>query len=362
MLGFQLEGLGWYTYEIVKHWLTHNQDVKWTLLFDRRNDVFAEFDVQRIVIGPKTSHTPSIAYWNERPLTSWLNKNHVDVYFSPDGFIPLRTAVPCVPVVHDLAPLVFPQYMRWRDYVYYRLFQLRMIRRAALVLTVSNFSKNEIVKLSGIKSNLVAVAYNGLHSGFTSPNNDEANIKDVKEDSPYFIYYGSIHPRKNVFGLIKSFELYREKGGLASLVLAGRSAWKVEEVEKTIKQSNASEYIKWLPYLDSHELQMTLRMSIGLVYISHYEGFGLPVLEAMASGVPVITSSHSSMSEVGGDAVLTCDPLDHAAVAQQMKRLSKDHILRSKLIRLGLERAKEFNYYQSSQNILKLLKKLTHED
>lgn len=361
MLSFHLEGLGWYTYEIVRSWLVHNQEVKWTLVFDRTCDVFSEFDVERIILGPKTSHTPSIAYWNEGPLTRWLNKAKPDIYFSSDGFIPLRTSVPCVPVVHDLAPLVYPQYMRWRDYIYYRVFQLRMIKRAKIVLTVSKFSKNEIIKLSGIPPDHIAVAYNGLHSGFSPENLPVIDQSKFGISQPYFFYYGSIHPRKNVFGLIKSFELYRQNGGTATLVLAGRSAWKVGKVESTINSSSVSEHIKWLSYLEADDLHAILRMSLGLLYISHYEGFGLPVLEAMASGVPVITSSDSSMSEIGEEAVLTCHPLDHEDIARQMKRLTTDKNLRMELIGRGKRQAAKFSYFDSSQNILKILKSNLNE-
>ena len=361
MLGFDLEGIGWYTYEIVRQWLTHHDDIKWTLIFDRSCDILSEFHVDRIVLGPKTSHTPSIAYWNEVPLTQWLNKHKPHIYFSSDGFIPLRSSVLCVPVVHDLAPLVYPQYMRWRDYIYYRLFQLKMIRCACMVFTVSNFSKNEITKLSGVSPDLVHVAYNGLHSGFTDRFSVTEEVHKLDIPDQYFIYYGSIHPRKNVFGLVKSFEIYRANGGQASLVLSGRRAWKVDDVEQTIVKSPAADYIKRLPYLENNVLQHVVKQSLGLVYISHYEGFGLPVLEAMASGVPVITSANSAMSEIGGQAVLTCPPLNHEEVARQMKRLEEDVGLRLSLIEAGRKQAQKFSYVTSSMNILKLLKTKINE-
>ena len=346
---------------MVRHWLANNPEVKWTLIFDRPCDAFASEKVDRVILGPTTSHTPSIALWNERSVTRWLNKNKPDIYYSPDGFIPLRSSVRCVPVVHDLAPLIYPQYMRWRDYIYYRLFQVRMIRKAWFVSTVSNFSKNEIVNYCKIKPEKVFVGYNGLHSGFIDQPKASTSLDDLSIDKPHFLYYGSIHPRKNVFGVIKSFEKYREKGGQAMLVIAGRRAWKSNEVDELLNHSPVAEHMIWLPYLESSTLQMVLREALGLIYISHYEGFGLPVLEAMDSGVPVITSENSAMSEVGGDAVITCSPLDHAAIADMMKELESDPSLRTKLVERGKERAKQFSYLESSQQVLKLLKSKLNE-
>lgn len=340
----------------------HHSEIKWTLIFDRENDVFSDYEEIKVVLGPRTSHTPSIAIWNEKSVTRWLRQNNPDIYFSPDGFIPLRSSVRCVPVVHDLAPLVFPQYMRWRDYVYYRVFQIRMIKRAWLVSTVSSFSKNEIVKYSGVKAEKVFVAYNGLHSGISSAKRTAPGVVKYNLDEPYFLYYGSIHPRKNVFGVIKSFEFYRASGGKVELVLVGRRAWKSTEVDDLLTHSPVAAHIKWLPYLENEELQYVLSEALCLIYISHYEGFGLPVLEAMASGVPVITSSDSAMSEIGEEAVVTRAALDHQGVAAEMKHLEEDDEFRDEMIERGKTQAKKFNYFNSSELILKTMKLKLNED
>lgn len=328
-----------------------------TLIFDRSTDLFADTRAEIVVLGPPTSHTPSICYWNEVPVTRWLAKHKPDVYFSPDGFIPLRSRVPCVPVVHDIAPLVYPQHMRWRDYLYYRAFQYKMIRRAPLVFTVSEFSKNEIAtKCKHIDANKIYVAYNGLHSAFRIHPSKIVDIAELNIRQPYFLYYGSIHPRKNIHGLIKSFEIYRDNGGQSQLVICGRKAWKSKSVEEVIAETHVKDAITWLSYLDNEELHSVLLHAQAVVYISHYEGFGLPVLEAMATGVPVITSSDSPMEEIGGEAVITCHPLDHQAVANSMQLLEDNTVLRDRLITMGREQAKKFNYGESAEQIVQILR------
>ena len=361
MLAYQLEGIGSYIHEIVRHWLTENPDIKWTLIFDRKLDYFERFDCDRVVLSPKTSHTLSIAYWNEVPLTSWLHKNKPDIYFSPDGFIPLRSNVKCVPVVHDVAALVFPQYMRLRDYLYYRAFQVKMIRRAWCVITVSEFSKTEIIKCAKVSEEKVHAVYNGVQKALSQGSSDEKDLASHGISGPYFIYIGSIHPRKNVHGLLASFRIYREQGGQHDLVLCGRKAWKTQDIDDLLADTVIKEHIHHLDYVPSQALSDLLRGAVALVYVSHYEGFGLPVLEAMAAGVPVITSSNSAMSEFGKDAVLTADPLDHETIADSMLNLESDENLRASLIAKGLEQSTDLTYLNASQKILKIMKSKLYE-
>ncbi len=356
MLGFKFEGLGWFTYEIVRYWVDNVTDVKWSLLFDRQSDYFSDTNADIIILTPKTSHTPSITVWNEFSLSRWLSKNDVDAYFSPDGFIPLRSVVPCFPVVHDIAPLVYPNYMRWRDYIFYRIFQIKMIKRATHVFTVSEFSKNEIIRYVGCPQEHVTVAYNGLHSGFKNQISKKSSSTDYAISGNYFFYLGAVHPRKNVFGLIQAYNLYRDGHGSAQLVIAGRKAWKSARLDALLDDSAYKNDIIWLSYLDGADLQRIMKNAVALVYVSHYEGFGLPVLEAMALGVPVITSSDSAMSEIGAEAVLTAESLAHHDIAEHMHRIESDLSLRNALIQLGYEQSTKFNYSMSAQNILKKMK------
>lgn len=246
--------------------------------------------------------------------------------------------------------------MRWRDYVYYRLFQYKMIQRAAIVMTVSNFSKNEIAnKCPKINADKIFVAYNGLHSAFRTSPSRGIDLAELNINHPYFLYYGSIHPRKNIHGLIKSFEIYRDQGGKNQLVICGRKAWKSKSVENVIAETHVKDAITWLSYLDNEELHTVLMQAEAVVYISHYEGFGLPVLEAMATGVPVITSSNSPMEEIGEEAVITCDPLDHEAVARAMTLIDDNEAVRHRLIKAGLSQAKKFSYGDSADKILNLI-------
>ena len=356
MLGLTLEGLGRYTYEMINGWLQHDPNIKWSLLFDRPTDDFNDASVEKHVLPPATSHVLSIAYWNEGPVTRWLNKHKPDIYISPDGFIPLRSNVRCVPVVHDIAPLIHPSFMRWRDYIYYRLFQVRMIKKAWMISTVSEFSKNEIVSYSQIKRDKVFVIYSGLRANFRRGERRPIDKQALGIERPYFIYYGSIHPRKNVSGTIKSFEAYRSLGGQYDLVLAGRLAWKSDEIVHQIENSEFTDHIHHVSYPDDNTLYELMSDAQGTVFISHYEGFGQPVLESMALGIPVVTSSNSPMEEIGGNAVVTHPPLDHQTVAETLLRLEKDPLYRASLVNKGLVQARKFTYFNESMLFLKKLK------
>lgn len=355
ILGLTLEGMGRYTYEMIAAWMRWAPDIKWSLLFDRPSDCFQHSKADRYVMGPATSHALSVTYWQSGPLTRWLNKHRPDIYISTDNFIPLRARVRCVPVIHDVAPLVHPEYMRWRDYGYYRLFQKRMAHRAWRISTVSEYSKKEIVKYTGVSSDKVFVIYSGLRENFRRTHDELFAPEQYGIQRPYFIYYGSIHPRKNVYGTICAYERYRELGGQADLVLCGRVAWMAQDVQSQMQKSVYKSNIHHIDYPDDDILYGFLSQALATIFISHYEGFGQPVLESMALGVPVITSADSAMSEIGGESVRTVAPLDHESIAHSMLEIERDPQLRQQMINRGLERSKLFTYQEESRKFLAYL-------
>jgi len=166
----------------------------------------------------------------------------------------------------------------------------------------------------------------------------------------YFIYAGAIHPRKNLDNLLKAFSIFKKKQGSGlKLVLAGRLAWKYTAFTERLQSYKYRDDVIMTGYLDETELVKIIGSAYAMVYPSLWEGFGVPVLEAMQCQVPVISSAHSSMEEIGGDALLTADPNDPADIAGKMISLYKDESLRDQLIEKGKTAASRFNWEQTAK-------------
>jgi len=161
----------------------------------------------------------------------------------------------------------------------------------------------------------------------------------------YFVYAGAIHPRKNLVGLLKAFSVFKKRQqSNMKLVLAGRLAWKYESFTKKLETYKYKEDVVMTGYLEEKELVSLIGASYAMVYPSSWEGFGVPVLEAMLCEVPVITSSNTSMEEVAGGAALLADPQNAAEIGEQMMRIYKDENLRKVLIKKGIENAKRYSW------------------
>jgi len=180
--------------------------------------------------------------------------------------------------------------------------------------------------------------------------------QEYSKGTPYFLYYGAIHPRKNVVRIIQAFERFKQKqSSHIRLLLVGRLAWQTDEVSQILKQSKYATDITHIDYL-SEDLPKIVASAYAVVYTSLFEGFGLPVLEAMQSGVPVITSDVSSLPEVAGDAGLCVNPLEISQISDAMKKLVEDKNLYKSLQEKGIERSKQFNWADTAERIYGELK------
>ena len=198
----------------------------------------------------------------------------------------------------------------------------------------------------------ISVVYNGVASGFSPLPADKIQLfrDQLTGGKPYFFYLGAIHPRKNVGTLIRAFELFKEmNSGDHQLVIAGRASWDADDVFNSVEKSKWKANIHMPGFVGGDQTKAWMASSYALVYPSLYEGFGLPLLEAMASGVPVISSNASSLPEVGGGAALYFDPLDVIALADHMYSFSTDQHLREKMIVAGYNRIKNFSWDRAAE-------------
>ncbi|MCC7400977.1 MAG: glycosyltransferase family 4 protein [Chitinophagaceae bacterium] len=358
-----LEGYGHFIEEIFRRIVRDHPEHEFIFIFDRPYDkkfVFAG-NVTPVVAGPAARHPLLWKLWYDVKIPSVLRKYKADVFVSCDGFCSLNTGIPQCLVLHDLAFLHYPTFNKKSHVIYYNRYTLKYLRKAASIATVSEFSKKDILAHYGdIPASAIDLVYNGVNEDFRPVDDDtKKRIKDkYTEGKEFFIYVGSVHPRKNPENLLKAFSVFkkRQQSGM-KLLLTGRLAWKFDSFMEKLKTYKYRDDIVMTGYLENPELCHVLGSAYAMVYPSLFEGFGLPVPEAMRCEVPVITSANSSMQEIAGAAALYCDPSDFNDIADKMMLLYKDENLRRKLIRQGKEVAVAFTWDRSAkalwQTILK---------
>ena len=277
----------------------------------------------------------------------------VDLFHAPHYVVSPFTPCPVVVTIHDCIHLRFPQYLPNRGaHLYARAFMALAARRARRVLTVSQASKDDILHYLGLPASKVEVIYNALDERLASAPTDD-DIARVRGrfllTSPYVLYTGNIKPHKNVDRLIEAFAILRRRGsGDLKLLIIGDEISKYPNLRRLVHRFQLHQHVRFLGFVPDATLAVLYRLTSVFVFPSLYEGFGLPPLEAMASGVPVVTSNVSSLPEVVGDAALLIDPMDAGAIADAMGRVLSDADLRAELIRRGHERVKTFSWERSA--------------
>ena len=363
LLKGRMEGIGRYIYETTKRMVLDHPEDEFYFFFDRAFDpsfIFAD-NVTPVVVHPQARHPILWYLWFEWGVPYYLKKYEIDVFYSGDTYASMKTTVPTLIVCHDIAYKHYPDHLRKSHKKYYQNNFPKFHKKAKHIVAVSNFTKEDIVATYGLQADKVSIGYNATPSGFTPLSSEQkADVrKELTDGKPYFIYVGSLHPRKNVVNLIKAFDLFKiENGSDHKLVLVGRMAWKNEELNKTYETTVHRDDIILTGHITNEQLPKYLAAAEALTYVSVFEGFGIPILEGMSSGTPVITSNVSSMPEVAGDAALLINPHDPKSIAEGMQELVLNKSLRQELISKGQERAKYFSWATTADHIYSELKKI----
>ena len=344
-----LEGYGFFIHETFKRIVINHPEHEFIFLFDRpyeKEFVFAA-NVTPVVIGPPARHPILWKWWYDYKVTAALKKYKADVFVSAGGFLSLRTSVPQCVVVHDLSFLHYPSFIRKSHLLYLKNQTPAFLKKAKRIATVSMFSKEDIIKHYAIDAGKIDVVYSAVKYGYSPV--DAAARETIKErcadGKEYFIYVGAIHPRKNLMNLLKAFSIFKKRlKSNMQLIIAGRLAWKFDEFTDGLKTYKYREDVKLLGYLPQQELINLTGSAYALLYPSFFEGFGVPPLEAMNCGVPVIASAASSIPEICGDAALFVNPESIEDIADKMMALYKDEKLRNELIAKGYVQAKKYSW------------------
>ena len=304
--------------------------------------------------APETAGNYSIAEQVKIPLA--LKRENVDLFHAPHYVLP--PLVPCrsVVTIHDCIHLMFPQYLPNRlAFQYARTSIALAARRATRVLTVSESSKRDILRFVDADASKIDVIYNAYDERFGVEPREEDVVR-VRErfqlNDEFVLYAGNVKPHKNLERLIDAFHLVRRRGlDHLKLVLIGDDISKYSALRRAVHRHQLHNYVRFLGYVPEETLAVMYRLAGVFVFPSLYEGFGLPPLEAMASGTPVVTSNVSSLPEVAGDAAMLVDPYDPDAIADGIFRVLSDEQLRSTMRRKGAERARQFSWEQSVRRV-----------
>lgn len=349
LLSSRMEGVCRYMHETLKRMVLSHPEDEFYFFFDRPFDsqfVYAD-NVKPIIIGPPTRHPFLWYYWFEKKLPKALNRYEIDVFYSGDTYMSLSTPIPTVLVSHDIAYAHYPNHIPWLKRKYYQKYFPLFHKKAKEIITVSETTKKDIKTTYNLDGSNITTAYNSVKEGISKLNKKEQQtVREKYTDGfRYFIYVGSIHPRKNVDRIIQAFDLFKKQSGLDfKLVLVGRLAWNTNEFNKVLKTAEFKNDIVLLEGLYNKEINSLTSSAEGMVYISLFEGFGLPIVEAMAVDVPVITSNISSMPEVAGDAAILVNPKDLNQIASAMKDLATNQDLKNQLIKKGRRQIENFSW------------------
>jgi glycosyltransferase involved in cell wall biosynthesis len=284
------------------------------------------------------------------PLDRWLANTRL--FHGVDHVLPRLHHTAGVVTVHDLAYALFPEQLNPLNRWFLRVLVPRSVRRARRVITVSAQTQADLVRLTGIHPQKVRVIYHGIHPRFRPwPFRFLAPAAHQRHgvEGPYFLFVGTIEPRKNVDGLLEAYARFRQQGGREALVVAGLPGWRCAA---TLARLRTSPGVHWLPHVADQELPELYAGAIALVHVACHEGFGFPPLEAMACGTPVIAASTGALPEILGDAAHYVAWNDPEAIAARMALLAENPAERETLRTLGQAQAARFRWEETARQTL----------
>lgn len=301
-----------------------------------------------------------------QPEIAWAARQHkLDLIHDPTGTCPLLLArTGKVITIHDVFPYVSPKTSTTLDWLIYHFWLPLAVRGVDAVITDSTHSKADILRYFHLKSDKVTVipAAAGDRYQPLEPAQVQSVLRRYQLAQPYILYVGSIEPRKNLLRLLQAYARLRDDLPAWKLVIVGaRNAWKSTPISAELRKLNLTSWVQFTGYVPEEDLPALYNGASLFVFPSLYEGFGLPVLEAMACGTPVITSNISSLPEVAGDAALLVDPYNVDEIAAVMRRVLSDPDLCADLRHRGLERAKEFSWERTARQTLEVYRKVLGE-
>lgn len=288
-----------------------------------------------------------------------INKLKPDIVVEPAHFGPfnLSKGIKRITVIHDLTPLLFPSFHLLSSHILHRIFLGRILRKADLILTNSENTRHDIYQYSSfakVKTNTLLLG----KDDFFKPTNEQSILEKYKIRKPYILSVGTLEPRKNLITLLNAFEKYKKTcTNETVLVLIGQNGWKNKQLEETLVQHPFKNEIVRTGYIERLDLPALYSHCLTFIYPSLYEGFGLPLLEAMACGAPAIAADNSSLKEVGGEAAIYFPTKDDDILSSRIQQVSENITLQEELRKKSLIQAQKFSWKKYAESFLELIEK-----
>jgi glycosyltransferase involved in cell wall biosynthesis len=291
----------------------------------------------------------------------FLKKQRPDLFLSMEGFLSLGSHIPQLPVIYDLNFEHYPKDHTFKNRIYYRTFFTKFAQKAARIATISEYSKQDIVKWYSVSEDKIDNVSCGIKQKFSPLKPDEIiqTRQQYTNGLPYFFFIGSMHPRKNIVRLLRAFSMFKVKTqSNLKLVLSGHILWDDASIHSALEKLNLKEDVIFTGRVTDESLRLLLGAAFALSFVPTFEGFGLPIVEAFEAGVPVICSNTTSMPEVAGDAALLVDPFNEQEIAEAMERMCVDADLRLRLVEKGNVQKQQFTWERTADLLFESVRKV----
>lgn len=359
-------GMGRYIRELVNRLPALDPQHTYYLYISQKNKKYFNFEEKNVVV--KTlSRFWSVHFlkllWEQFFLPFSLWKHDIQLYHSTGFTLPFfkQKKTKYVVTIADMTFFSHPEYHLWWKVLYFRYMIPRALKKADTIITISDNTKNDILKMTNIPPEKIKTIYLGVDRQFSPLNRsvckkigEKYNIK-----TPYILFVGMLEPRKNIIGLLHAYALLKDKKG-HELVIVGKKGWKCDEIFDTVKELGLQTVVRFLGYVPDEDLPALYSAATCFVYPSFYEGFGIPILEAMACGCPVITSNNSSMKEIAGNAALLIDPANKEEIKEAMELILSHKKEQQRRRRAGLLQVKKFCWETMAKQTKELYASLLH--
>ncbi|MFA5971554.1 MAG: glycosyltransferase family 1 protein [Lentimicrobiaceae bacterium] len=352
----RMDGIGRFADETLRILTTQHPEHQFYFYFDRKYDqqFIYNSNVNPVIIYPQARHPFLFLAWFEASLPLHFTLTKPDIFLSPDGFLSLASGVKSVNVIHDLNFEHYPEDIPFLMRKYYSVMMPKFAQKASRIATVSEYSKSDISSMYHVDTSKIDVVYNGAGSIFKPlPEADQQKTRETfSQGHAYFFFIGTLHPRKNLVNLFNAFDLFKKGDSKGiKLVLAGARMWWTDEIRLAYEGMEYREDVIFTGRITDPELASLMASALALTYVSYFEGFGIPILEAFHCDTPVITSNITSMPEIAGNAAILTDPFSINSIADAMQKIASDTGLRKKLIVAGREQRKMFSWEQTAQKL-----------